>query len=502
MMIPKKPFIKDKSTDSDRLLDRFLTKRNVTASIVTLVIIILVIIIAGQANTPQNAYTSENSFTTFAKDNIKKYNSGEASLGKMEKTYEYGKVLSYATWDVKTGVKSIDSIISNNFNKTRKKFTEDYEDIQKLRSNRRFRPNIAALLNSCEVSTPIPEVNTLVTYSTIYTKISKTTSESTEIHAYNFSSKTGMQITPNYVLKGRWEPVYEKKAEEYLKDNHKKRLKSDFKDVLRKNSTNFIVTEDGLKFFYDSGTLYPESEGAVTVELSKEDLKGYIRDDIGKRVIDPDKPMVAITYDDGPHPKYTKQLLDIYEKNNAVCTFFELGQQIERVPKSKELLQRELDLGCEIGTHSYNHKNLKELSTEQLKKDAKQTYKAVDSVFGIRPTVMRAPYGNGSKKIAKVYGVSCVNWSIDSKDWDTKSYKKVVKRIKKVKDFDGEIILMHSIHKSGVKASAVIVPWLQDQGYQLVTVSELLQYKYNHNPDNVVNYGYRFMDSDKKLGVK
>ena len=204
--------------------------------------------------------------------------------------------------------------------------------------------------------------------------------------------------------------------------------------------------------------------------------------------------MVAITYDDGPDANLTSVLLDTYEENNAVCTFFELGQNVAGVEGADKLLKRELDLGCEIGTHSWSHPNLFTLSDAQIKQEADKSKSAIKEACGKEPTVFRAPYGNGNDHISKIFELPGFNWTVDTLDWKTLNKNSIMSEIKRFGNLDGQIVLMHSIHKPSIEATKELLPWLKSKGYQLVTVSQLMQYKYKEAPLQNKYYGYTFAE--------
>ena len=97
--------------------------------------------------------------------------------------------------------------------------------------------------------------------------------------------------------------------------------------------SNFVMTDKGLKFFFNAGEVADKKDGVQSVEISYDDLKDFVRKDIGSRVIDPSKPMVALTYDDGPEDRTTEELLDLFEKEGVVCTFYELGKNVQEVQR-------------------------------------------------------------------------------------------------------------------------------------------------------------------------
>ena len=208
-----------------------------------------------------------------------------------------------------------------------------------------------------------------------------------------------------------------------------------------------------------------------------------------QRVVDPTRPMVALTFDDGPHAVYTDQILDILEKNGAVATFFEVARNL---PKAPDAVRRAVDLGCEIGSHSYRHANLGKMDQAAQQADQAAADALFQEVLGTTPTLLRPPYGSMNKTLKTTCGRSIVTWSIDTEDWLSKDADKVVASVQNAGNLDGQVILLHSIYGSTVEATEVLVPWLLEQGYQLVTVSELIQLRFGDQvePNRTYNYDY------------
>ena len=306
------------------------------------------------------------------------------------------------------------------------------------------------------------------------------------VKCFNFSTENGMAMIPNNMLKGDYEAFVRNKIGKDLSDEYKENLK-------KVDLTNFLMTSDGFRFYADGGMLAPAEEGVQHYDFSYDDMKKFMQKNIGENVIDPNKPMVAITYDDGPDENLTAKLLDIYEKNNATCTFFELGQNVAYVKGADKLLKRELEIGCEVGTHSWDHPNLFTLSDDQVRQQAEKSKSAIKKACGQEPTVFRAPYGNGNNKISKIFNLPGFNWSVDSLDWSLMNKEKILAEVDKYGNLDGQIILLHSIHKPSVAASEELVPKLKSEGYQLVTLSQLMQYKYNTTLKPKY-YGYTFSE--------
>lgn len=181
---------------------------------------------------------------------------------------------------------------------------------------------------------------------------------------------------------------------------------------------------------------------------------------------------VAFTFDDGPGI-YTDKLLDSLSKNHCQATFFVLGNRVDTYEKE---LKRAYSLGMEIGSHTYSHQNLNALSKDGIAKEISKTNKAVKKIIGVKPTLLRPPYGNYNKTVSKKAGVPMIYWTVDTLDWKTKNTKKVYKAILN-NTKDGDIVLLHDIHKTSVNGFIKALPKLREKGFELVTVSELYKIK-------------------------
>ncbi len=189
--------------------------------------------------------------------------------------------------------------------------------------------------------------------------------------------------------------------------------------------------------------------------------------------IDPKKKMIALTYDDGPYTPVTNQILDVLEEYNGRATFFVVGS---RVSSYKDCIKREFALGCEIGNHTYNHTILTSVGASTIKSEISKTNDAVKKITGQAPKIVRTPGGAVNSTVRANVGYPMFNWSVDTLDWKYRSSSSVVSYIKSgVRD--GSIILMHDLYGSTGNATEQIVPWLVKNGYQLVTVSELMAVK-------------------------
>lgn len=189
--------------------------------------------------------------------------------------------------------------------------------------------------------------------------------------------------------------------------------------------------------------------------------------------------VVALTFDDGPHPKYTNQILDILDKYDAKATFFVLGQFAEAYP---EIIKRQRKEGHEIGNHTYSHINISKVSKEKLQEEYEKTQNIIYSLTNNRSKVFRPPYGSFDEKtmdIVETNNSVIVLWSAhqDSKDWSNPEVDKIVNTtLTNVKN--GDIILFHDYvyydKSHTVEALNKILPELKNRGYRFVTISQLI----------------------------
>ena len=188
--------------------------------------------------------------------------------------------------------------------------------------------------------------------------------------------------------------------------------------------------------------------------------------------VDPNKKMIALTYDDGPG-MYTEDIVRCLKDNQAKATFFVLGCNIEGYKSAMRAADK---IGCEIGNHTYNHPMLHRLSAEEIKKEIDDTDKKIEKVVGSKATLMRPPGGALSSTVEQNVGKPIIMWSIDTRDWEHRNANRVISSVMNHVQ-DGDIVLMHDIYQSTRDASLVLIPRLRREGYQLVTVSELAQYR-------------------------
>ena len=206
------------------------------------------------------------------------------------------------------------------------------------------------------------------------------------------------------------------------------------------------------------------------------------------------KKAVALTFDDGPKSteedkgiKGTNGLLDTLKEYGAHATFFVQGYRCEI---NREILNREIAEGHEIGNHSWDHPQLSRLSMKQVNSQLDRTSDLVKELTdGYVIKLIRPPYGAVSDAMRQKLNYPMILWDVDTLDWkDISKYtpeekEQSVLRVVKKEVKDGSIILMHDIHETSCEAAKLVIPWLQEHGYDILTVSELMERK-GINPKN------------------
>ena len=182
------------------------------------------------------------------------------------------------------------------------------------------------------------------------------------------------------------------------------------------------------------------------------------------------KPKIAITFDDGPHPQFTPQLLDGLKKRGVKASFFVIGNLAEASP---EILRRQKKEGHLIGNHTYHHVDITKLSDEKARDEIQRTNETVERITGEELSFVRPPFGIWQKDLEKELSVIPVLWSVDPLDWTTKNVDEIVNKVvTQVKEND--IILLHDCYQSSVDAALRIVDILLKEGYEFVTVDEMI----------------------------
>lgn len=211
-----------------------------------------------------------------------------------------------------------------------------------------------------------------------------------------------------------------------------------------------------------------EMENEPVVEFEEEEAEGTLQ-----RTIDPERPMVALTFDDGPYRNNTKAITDLFEEYGGRATFFVVGYHLDMF--AEDMLYA-YQRGFQIGNHTLNHPALRQISDEEGMEEVKELNRRLNEL-GIKGELMlRPPYGEYTQYMQEHLSVPMIGWNVDSQDWLSKDadkiYEQIVGNVK-----DGDIVLLHDLHNVTAEAMQRVVPELTAQGFQLVTVEELFAAK-------------------------
>lgn len=323
---------------------------------------------------------------------------------------------------------------------------------------------------------------------TIFNTASSMTHPSTSVKSFVLDKKTNTLLSLKDVLT--------EKGLEQLKTSLKQKLKETYPNCLFENRLSSFLEEeiqDYSNFTFDDSTLvlyfnpYLLTSGNCGIinssfKLEMLSLKINIEKEVfeennqllkaKEKSIDPNKPVIAFTFDDGPS-KYTEDILTEFNKYQGAATFFVIGNKLDAYKKT---LQKMVKLGNEIGNHSYNHQWMNRMSEEELTEQINKTQEKITKITGFTPTRIRPTYGALNERIKKTSVLEIALWNVDPKDWKYKNSKTIAERILK-KAEDQSIILLHDTHKRSVEAVKIVLRELDKQGYQFVTLGELEEVK-------------------------
>lgn len=383
--------------------------------------------------------------------------------------------INYPITSIKKLNKEIKKFVNSNYNN----FLKNYDKISYL--NKKHELNIDYIYNN---------VGDKYISVTLIKHISSSNNDFNlnEVFTYVYDIEKNKKITFNELIK----------TDNNIKDlinnsllnrygniiNMEKLLKIDYKNI------NFHINNNNVLILFERDTLcdnYDEVlevnipishfEKLKNIKINEENLIASTNQTVN--YIDTSKPVVALTFDDGPSI-YTEEILNTLKKYNSNATFFVLGNKIDNY---SNIIIKMYENGNEIGNHSYNHRWLTKLSTDEQKEQINKTQEIIKKYTGYTPIYMRPTYGSINKKLRENINLEVVLWSVDTKDWKYKNIDTIVNNaLTNVKD--GSIILMHDTHERTSEAVKKLVPKLIEKGYQLVTISELKEVKEIRNKLN------------------
>ncbi|MCI8799361.1 MAG: polysaccharide deacetylase family protein [Lachnospiraceae bacterium] len=190
----------------------------------------------------------------------------------------------------------------------------------------------------------------------------------------------------------------------------------------------------------------------------------------GENLEPEDVKKIAITFDDGPHPSYTEQLLDGLKERGVHATFFVTGEHAELHP---DIIERMADEGHLIGNHTYSHIQLTKNNREKFRDELIKTNEILKEIIGEEVQYVRPPYGSWDKSFEKELNMFPVLWTVDPLDWSSRNVGRITEKIVS-KTRENDIILMHDYYDTSVTAALKAIDELMEEGYTFVTVEEIL----------------------------
>ena len=231
---------------------------------------------------------------------------------------------------------------------------------------------------------------------------------------------------------------------------------------------NLVLTASSMRIF--------QAEGTASHLSGKRQLPIYC--------VQTDKPQVALSFDAAWGNEDTAQIMDILAKHNVKVTFFMTGGWVESFPEDVKYIASQ---GHDLGNHSENHKNMSQLSDEEIRSELQKVHDKVKALTGQDMTLFRPPYGDYDDQVVTVsrdMGYYPVQWDVDSLDWKDYGTESIIKTVLNHKHLgNGSIILMHNGAKYTPAALDAVITGLQDAGYELVPISQLI-YRDNYHIDH------------------
>lgn len=360
-----------------------------------------------------------------------------------------------------TNISALDDAVSAYVNKTYNNFKNNYQDIKKPELN---------------ISYTYKELNDSVINISLNTEINAG-KKINKIKTFTYDKNTEKFLTMEDLVQDLDVLDYDIK-----KELLEKYQEADMDFLTNVSYDYFTIDDENLTIYFNPTELKSNNKEMIYLDIPLNSLKLLIDIDkskgsdtyfnLKKRNISDEDKIVALTFDDGPS-KYTDSILNTLKKYDACATFFVIGNKVDFYD---ETLNKMLKNGNEIGNHSYSHKWLNRLSEQEFKNELNKTQEEVKKATGYTPKLFRPTYGGYSDRLKKYTDLTFVLWDVDSSDWKVKNTDKIIKNvIPNVKD--GSIVLMHDNHKYAADAIEAVVKKLKEEGYEFVTVSELLELK-------------------------
>lgn len=304
--------------------------------------------------------------------------------------------------------------------------------------------------------------------------------EEKKVKSYIVDTITGAELSIKDIIKEDKYDEFLAKEEELLRLKYPEFIVN---GIINGEGTKVYVIKENVMvvYYYDYVYDYPYTE-SVNLTINYNEVHDYLdftheldaeyQNENGYNY-SADKKTVALTFDDGPSSKYNAQFLDVLARNKAHATFFMVGTMMNNCQKC---VLDTYNSGNEVGSHTYNHMNIKKNNALDVNDNLKQLDDLFYKITNDHIKYVRPPYGSYSKENLENINNPLILWNIDTEDWSHHDVDYIVNSVMENVQ-DGSIILMHELYETSLQALEVLLPRLYAEGYQVVSVSELANMK-------------------------
>ncbi len=352
-------------------------------------------------------------------------------------------------------------------------------------------PNIEAIVEEIKASQSAPLVYESTKLKGI---VSLVYEENARYKSFIIDTKTGQEIEFPSLIKTEQQEAFHNKEIELLNLKYPEFIVN---TIINNNPTRFYYVKDNeiIIYYYDLELPYNMTE-QISLKINYNEIKNmllytpiYDLEYQNENAYDfsSNKKSVALTFDDGPTKKYNHYFLEALARNKAHATFFMVGNMMQGCP---ECVKNTYDSGNEIGSHSYEHMNLKTHSIASFQTSLQKVEDIYTALTGAQIKLVRPPYGAYNKTNLENINTPLILWNLDTEDWRYHDVNHIVEYIKNNVS-DGSIILMHELYETSYQALDEILPWLYANGYNVVSISELAKLKNKPLEANHAYYNFK-----------
>ncbi len=331
---------------------------------------------------------------------------------------------------------------------------------------------------NCAIVTDLDVIETTRCYTASYDLTTGEQLDLDQLFEENYLEKIAAIVRKEF----RLNPLYQ----DLLSDSNFYNATSSDKE----NYDVFMLSDDQIIFTFNEMELFNTKNNTIEISVSVDDISYYLKADYPatelitpstsmtntERYIDPTKPMIALTFDDGPS-KYTLEIIETLKEYDSAATFYVVGNRVE---SHSSILKKTYEYGNEIGNHTFTHENLTKLDYDGMMQEIESVNDSVSSIIGETIDTVRPTFGDYNKLLKDSSPYPLILWSVDTQDWRYKNSETGAERLTDIlvnNTKDGDIVLMHDLYEKTADATIAAIPQLIEKGFQIVTVSELFEYR-------------------------